>query len=251
MTGARTRAQARPFACRLKAPGVRSENAGVINASDRSMQNVKTVRLGNREVALQTQTGVVAGAQTWASTEISSSGGGGYVGSAGGYVSAPKVTSTTTEHKQVFVRVADGAEIPLRLDDVDFAAREGHEVTLLKAVIGRSDGKLIAIRNHTTRQSVVLEGALAKLFRSNLVPALLCLAAATIAALAFAASPHSPLPNVRFFSLGRLNAVGFLVFFSPAAAAALFFFGVWQRRRGLNLKLRREIQASIRDMQRQ
>ncbi len=97
--------------------------------------------------------GEVLGSAIWSSTQVHSSGGGGYVGQYGGHVSAPTISSSTTTHKRFFVRTENGKEHEISLSDSSFSVRDGHRVTAVYAQ-HRDDesGWLVYLFNHDTGQ---------------------------------------------------------------------------------------------------
>jgi len=93
--------------------------------------------------------GVVTGAKNWTETHVSSSGGGGYVGSEGGYVSAPSVSSRIVEKGEVWIKTAGGKEVQIkrRLD-----ANAGHEVAILWGNLeGVETGPYLYWTNYTSQ----------------------------------------------------------------------------------------------------
>lgn len=82
-------------------------------------------------------TGEVLGSDKYSETHVSvsSSGGGGYVGPNGGYVSAPTVnssSSTVTNH-EFWIKTEDGLEKDIKLRGVDIPLRPGQKITLISA----------------------------------------------------------------------------------------------------------------------
>ena len=76
--------------------------------------------------------GEVVGEKTWSSTQVSSSGGGGFVGQHGGYVHAPRVHSSVSVHEQFFVRGESGEERPVETSNGGrVGVRIGHHVSLV------------------------------------------------------------------------------------------------------------------------
>lgn len=114
-------------------------------------------------------TGRVTGASKHLETQVSGGGGGGYSyqGTGSSYV-AP-ITSRTVTHDQVFVADESGKEHALKLQNWDLATREGHELTAVWLVKrGKSSGPYVAIRNHTTDETLHDMDGLAKLYRPML-----------------------------------------------------------------------------------
>lgn len=99
--------------------------------------------------------GEALGAAIWSTTQVHSSGGGGYVGPYGGHVSAPTVSSSSTTHKRFFIRGDNGKESEIELANSSFGVRDGHRVTAVYAQHRESpSGWLVYLHNHDTNQSV-------------------------------------------------------------------------------------------------
>ncbi|WP_337827191.1 hypothetical protein [Pseudonocardia sp. TMWB2A] len=98
-----------------------------------------------------TISGEVLGSAIWSSTQVHSSGGGGY----GGHVSAPTIWSSTTTHKRFFVHTDNGQEHEINLDDSSFGVRDGHRVTVVYAQHRDNEsGWLVYLVNHDTGQKL-------------------------------------------------------------------------------------------------
>lgn len=117
------------------------------------MEEIRSLPLGNETLDFKISRGVVVGDKKWSDTHISSSGGGGYVGPQGGYVSLPSVKSSVKQRHEVWFKM-DGAdqEFDLDLGGLDVPIREGHKVTFLEAYVNE-DRKLFFLINKATRQS--------------------------------------------------------------------------------------------------
>lgn len=76
-------------------------------------------------------TGQVAGSKTWSDTIVESSGGGGYVGKYGGYVAAPKISSTVKVRTVFYLILDNGQEIEIDSSGWDFSPRDGQRVTAI------------------------------------------------------------------------------------------------------------------------
>ncbi len=70
--------------------------------------------------------------QRWSDTYVSSSGGGGYVGSEGGYVSAPAVRSNVQQRSRLefWIRENNQTEHHIVLEDSNFAVAPGHRIRM-------------------------------------------------------------------------------------------------------------------------
>jgi len=224
---------------------------GAEQLQEEQMPKVKTISLGKREVSLRTLTGVVAGEKKWSSTEVSGSGGGGYLQNGQGHIDQIKIKSTTTEHQEIFVRLESGQENPLQFQDASLSIREGHDVSILQGGTRASPPAMIALHNHTTRKSNVFWARAQPLFLPLTASSFFCLIAVVIIVYAFASSPFSPFPRVGFFVLGKLNRIGFLIFAATGVAVFIPAFLAFRRGRGLNKVLKDAIQSSIAAMKQQ
>lgn len=85
------------------------------------------------------------------SVSIHSSGGGGYVGQYGGYVQAPTIHSTTTSNQRIWLRLQNGSEHHLDLENADLPTRTGHQLRLqYVSQDGGENTRLTAVHNITT-----------------------------------------------------------------------------------------------------
>jgi len=80
---------------------------------------------------------VVLTSQKQTQTHLYSEGGGGRVGPTGGHIKAPQVKSYHTTKHELFVRLADGRELPLAFPFDNISVRPGNVVTLV--VVYRAD----------------------------------------------------------------------------------------------------------------
>lgn len=82
---------------------------------------------------------------------VSSQGGGGMVGPQGGFVAAPTLTSQTTEHERIFLRLADGSETSFWFRNWSVPVRPGSRLAVILATTGASSGEtVLAARNMDT-----------------------------------------------------------------------------------------------------
>lgn len=134
-------------------------------------------------------TGTVTGASKHLETRVSGGGGGGYSYQGTGSSYTAPVTSRTVTHDQIFLDDGSGKEHALKLQDWDIATREGHRLTAVWLVKrGKSSGPYVAIRNHTTDETLHDMDVLARLHRPmllySLAPLLLISRFTTLALLA-------------------------------------------------------------------
>ncbi len=94
------------------------------------MSNQTDLEVGNGVLRLYVKCGEVIGQQKWSETEISSSGGGGYIGPQGGNITAPTISSSSKTKQEIWIREDDGLEFPLELTDSSFSAMQGQRVWL-------------------------------------------------------------------------------------------------------------------------
>ncbi|GGD90409.1 hypothetical protein GCM10011515_07510 [Tsuneonella deserti] len=110
------------------------------------------------------RSGIAQGSKTWSSTQVHSSGGGGYVGPQGGDVQAAKVTSSNTTHHAFFLVEDGGKEIEISLAGVPFSVRDGHRVTAVYAGHQQDEWQwLTHLHNHHTEQSAKVPTAYRKI----------------------------------------------------------------------------------------
>lgn len=111
------------------------------------------ITFGNKPVRFRHISGTVVSSSTRSETHVSSSGGGGYVGQSGGYVSAARIHSNVKTIQEFWVRTADGVEHSLRFTNMGIALREGQEISLLVAERGTDskNGWYVEIVNHNAK----------------------------------------------------------------------------------------------------
>jgi hypothetical protein len=118
------------------------------------MPEISRISVEDLALTLYTERGEVAGAAKWATTEVSGGGGSGHSYQGTGFSHTAPIRSTTTEHDQFFVRTAHGKEIPVRLQNVNVALRDGQDLSVFWGVgEGRDSGPFLAFHNHTTDQT--------------------------------------------------------------------------------------------------
>lgn len=88
---------------------------------------------GKNNVEFRTVTGEVLGSDKYSETQISSSGGGGYVSTHGGHVSAPRIHSSSVTNHEFWIKTEDGLEKDVQLRGVDIPLRPGQKITLISA----------------------------------------------------------------------------------------------------------------------
>ncbi|MGI4733662.1 MAG: hypothetical protein ACRYG7_00620 [Janthinobacterium lividum] len=80
---------------------------------------------------------VVLTSQKQTQTHLYSEGGGGRVGPTGGHIKAPQIKSYHTTKHELFVRLADGRELPIGFSFDNISVRPGNAITLV--VVYRTD----------------------------------------------------------------------------------------------------------------
>lgn len=80
---------------------------------------------------------VVLTSQKQTQTHLYSEGGGGRVGPTGGHIKAPQLKSYHTTKHELFVRLADGRELPISFTFDNISVRPGNTITLV--VVYRAD----------------------------------------------------------------------------------------------------------------
>ncbi len=102
-------------------------------------------------ITVESIKGEVIGLQKHSKTKVYSSGGGGYVGKFGGYVSSPNISSSSTEIVEFFLRTANGSEEPVKLANITFPVRNDHSVTMVWVEnVKMKKGRWVAAANHDT-----------------------------------------------------------------------------------------------------
>lgn len=108
---------------------------------------------GRKQIKFWQETGEVIGNQKYSETYVSSSGGGGYVGNAGGYVNAPSVSSTAVTNHDFWIRTEEGEEKAIQLKHVDVPLRVGQKITLIAVAEKKSDeGWFTVLVNHNAKR---------------------------------------------------------------------------------------------------
>ena len=96
--------------------------------------------------------GKVVSMSRWSDTHVSSSGGGGYVGQSGGYVSPPVVRSSVKQRLEVFVKDENGKEQSFDLSEpVDVSFREGSNLQIIWGSLRGGPGEFLYVENLDTQ----------------------------------------------------------------------------------------------------
>lgn len=104
------------------------------------MAEYKELQLSDGKLWINVARGEVAGQQKWSETEVHSSGGGAYVTQQGGYVAPPRISSTTHEKHELWIREQDGKETAIKFTDGNFPVRECQKVWVAWGNNSRSKG---------------------------------------------------------------------------------------------------------------
>lgn len=104
-------------------------------------------------------TGEVIGIRDRSESRMHSSGGGGYVGPHGGYVSAPTVRMETTARLEIWIKTEDGDEEPFVLPTTNISVKEGQRVTLIFYVGPDDKNHVSVLVNHNARHHWFIHGA--------------------------------------------------------------------------------------------
>ncbi len=113
-----------------------------------------------KEIEFWNETGEVLGNNKYSETQVSSSGGGGYVGKSGGYVSPTKISSTSITNHQFWIKTDDGVEKDVKLIGVDIPLRTGQMITLISAKNkGSNEGLYSVLINHSANKHWFVRGA--------------------------------------------------------------------------------------------
>ena len=111
-----------------------------------------------QQYAVIAKTGEVAGSKTWSDTIVKSSGGGGYISAKyGGYVAAPKISSTINIRTVFYIILDNGQEVEIDSSGWDFSPRDGQRVTAIfyedlkeKDLVEGDHGDFVAFLRNTT-----------------------------------------------------------------------------------------------------
>lgn len=118
-------------------------------------QRHETVHVNGQPIKLQTNQWEVLDQQKWNKTNVTVSGGSGYVGPYGGYVNAPQIHTRQIAQHEIWLRDTDGKEVPLHLAGHNFPVRPGHQLVIYGA---RAKKKtfLVGVKNMTTGAQIRL-----------------------------------------------------------------------------------------------
>lgn len=149
-------------------------------------------------------TGEVISNDKYSETQIRSSGGGGHVGTHGGYVSAPTIHSSNITNHEFWIKTPEGLEIDITFRGFDIPLRVGQKVTVIAAGIkGRGNGFPSLFVNHSAGRHWFLLSAneLNDKLRLEVVTGK-SLFNTTIIALVIGFVPVALVPNLEVLSLG-------------------------------------------------
>lgn len=125
------------------------------------MTSIATISVGSRQIGIHSASGEVMGSRKWATTEISGGGGSGVISRGSGIVEIDEVKSKTTTHDQLVIRTPDGKEEALKVEDLNLAVRDGHWVSLIRAIPdGWQKGPVVAVVNHATGAVDIIDSAI-------------------------------------------------------------------------------------------
>jgi len=107
-------------------------------------------------IAFYAVSGKVLETKKYTETHVSSSGGGGYASTSGGYstvhISAPKIESKVLTNLEFWIQTSDGEEEAIKLPGVDIPMREGQIITLISAHKPENkEGTWTLLVNHTAK----------------------------------------------------------------------------------------------------
>lgn len=128
---------------------------------------LRTLTVGQNRIEFQAFSGEVITDRKWSETHVHSSGGGGYLGSHGGYIRPPSISSTVVTRSQFWLRDNAGREISVSGSDLDFEVRPGHRVTAVCGYTEASErGTYVFLLNHDTGLHVRLRSGIVSLIRA-------------------------------------------------------------------------------------
>lgn len=112
----------------------------------------------NQKISFFSHVATVLDEKKWSRTEVSSSGGGGYVDRHGGYIHAPTISSISIQEQEAWFELEDASHYCMRLTNLDFSALPGHDVSIISVstngqnsnvgVLNRTTGKWHSFVNH-------------------------------------------------------------------------------------------------------
>lgn len=192
-------------------------------------------------------TGVVIGIRDRSESRLHSSGGGGYVGPHGGYVSAPTIRMETTARLEIWIRTDKGNEECAELPTTDIPLKEGQRITLVFYVGPENKNHVSILVNHNARRHwfVLNAESFAQAIAINPIRTILgCLAFRSSAVIG---TLMSRLAIVHLAAL----ALGYVIFMktnSPllgwGVAGALWFFYIMKMRKEFST-IRQKIEAHL------
>lgn len=123
--------------------------------------------LDQKDLQIWAKHGKASAVRTWTATHIHSQGGGGSINNGSSYISAPQLTSSTTDTHEFFLTQPDGREVAIR-HGYYFPVRDGHWITAI--YMGHSsenNGRLIGLHNHSTDEKAVFHGSIYQLTKDQ------------------------------------------------------------------------------------
>lgn len=129
------------------------------HANAKGESRMESFRHKGKTLNFRKLTGVVTSIMDRSETRLHSSGGGGYVGPHGGYVSAPTIRMETTAKLEMWLKAEDGGEERFELPTTNIPAKEGQRVTLI-SYVGPEDKNYVSVLvNHNARRHWFIYGA--------------------------------------------------------------------------------------------
>ncbi len=181
------------------------------------MALIQSVTVGDRIIDLHQFSGEVMEEKKWATTQVTSAGGGYNVNT--GQNNPVTISSINRTHDQFFLKSDTGQEMAVELTDAGLALRKGHRVTVFWGIIhGQANGKYVAIYNHTTNSLTKMDDAINGLAMKP---------ASGLVSLAFIASIF----GICLYGLGFIGLVVLYIF--------------WRIRKQRNLELVAILQAAL------
>ncbi len=128
------------------------------------MINKRTLPLGPRVLTLYPITGIVLANRKWATTHVHGGGGGGHSQSGSGYTAPVHISSTTTEHDQIFLKTESGKELAYDFANLSVPFRDGHKVTVVSGGFeGEPAFPNLLVRNHDLGETAWFASGLKRL----------------------------------------------------------------------------------------
>lgn len=114
----------------------------------------KEVAMPAGQMWLDVVEGEVVSQQKWSETQVRGSGGGGYINQGSGQIEGTRISSSSSEQLEFWVKSDDGKETAYRLSDVDMALRPGQRVRIASgAKAGDKQSTVLLAKNFASGET--------------------------------------------------------------------------------------------------